>query len=65
MKVGVPTSKAGDWIELRAEMYLLCGLTACAAEGSSNGSFKPIDYMIGDSEAELDAAEKAADDSPD
>ena len=59
VKVGVPTSKAGDWIELRAEMDLLCALTACSAEGSNNGSFKPIDYMIGDSDAELDLAEKA------
>lgn len=46
--VGIPRSKAGDWIELRAEMDLLCGLTACSAEGSNNGCFKPIDYMIGD-----------------
>lgn len=44
--VGVPTSRAGDFIELRAEMDLLCGLTACSAEGSNNGSFKPIDYVI-------------------
>lgn len=44
--VGVPRSKAGDWIELRAEMDLICGLTACAAVGSNNGSFKPIDYVI-------------------
>ena len=56
VKVGVPTSKAGDWIELRAEMDLICALTACSAEGSNNGSFKPIDYMIGDSAADLDAA---------
>ena len=54
--VGIPSSKAGDWIELRAEMDLLCGLTACSAEGSNNGCFKPIDYMIGDSEGALDAA---------
>ncbi len=44
--VGVPTSKAGDHIDLRAEMDLLCGLTACSAEGSNNGCFKPIDYVI-------------------
>ncbi len=46
VKVGVPRSKAGDWIEFRAEMDLICGLTACSAEGSNNGSFKPIDYII-------------------
>jgi uncharacterized protein YcgI (DUF1989 family) len=44
--VGVPTSKAGDYIELRAEMDMVCGLTACSAEGSNNGRFKPIDYEI-------------------
>lgn len=44
--VGVPKSRAGDHIDLRAEMDLLCGLTACSAEGSNNGSFKPIDYLI-------------------
>jgi uncharacterized protein len=41
-----PTSKAGDHIELRAEMDLVCGLTACSAEQSNNGTFKPIDYEI-------------------
>ena len=46
VKVGVPQSVAGDWIELRAEMDLICGLTACSAEGSNNGTFKPIDYSI-------------------
>ncbi len=55
VKVGVPRSRAGDWIELRAEMDLLCGLTACSAEGSNNGSFKPIDYVVGDSEAQLES----------
>ena len=46
IEVRCPTSRAGDAIELRAEMDLLCGLTACSAEGSNNGSFKPIDYEI-------------------
>ena len=46
LTVGVPTSRAGDHIELRAEMDLVCGLTACSAEGSNNGTFKPIDYEI-------------------
>ncbi len=44
--VGVPTSKAGDHIDLRAEMDMVCGLTACSAEGSNNGCFKPIDFTI-------------------
>jgi uncharacterized protein YcgI (DUF1989 family) len=46
LTVGVPASGPGDSIELRAEMDLVCGLTACSAEGSNNGSFKPIDYSI-------------------
>jgi uncharacterized protein YcgI (DUF1989 family) len=44
--VNCPLSKAGDFIELRAERDLLCGLTACSAEGSNNGTLKPIDYQI-------------------
>lgn len=44
--VGVPHSRAGDHIVLRAEMDLICGLTACSAEGSNNGRFKPIDFQI-------------------
>lgn len=44
--VGVPTSTAGDHIDLRAEMDMVCGLTACSAEGSNNGTFKPIDYAV-------------------
>ena len=44
--VGTPTSRPGDYIELRAEMDMICGLTACSADGSNNGSFKPIDYEI-------------------
>lgn len=41
-----PRSRAGDFIELRAQMDLICGLTSCSAENSNNGSFKPIDYEI-------------------
>jgi len=41
-----PLSKAGDRLELRAEMDLICALTACSAEGSNNGTFKPIDFEI-------------------
>lgn len=46
-----PMSKAGDVIELRAEMDLICGLTACSAEGSNNGTFKPIDWEVVAAEA--------------
>jgi len=41
-----PLSRAGDVIELRAEMDLVCALTACSAEGSNNGTFKPIDFEV-------------------
>ena len=44
--VKAPTSRAGQYIELRAEMDLVCGLTSCSAENSNNGTFKPIDYEI-------------------
>ncbi|MDH4081839.1 MAG: urea carboxylase-associated family protein [Nitrospira sp.] len=46
LTVGIPKSKGGDYIALRAEMDMICGLTACSAEGSNNGRFKPIDYSI-------------------
>jgi uncharacterized protein YcgI (DUF1989 family) len=43
-----PRSRAGDCLELRAEMDLVVGLTACSAEMSNNYRFKPIDYEIDD-----------------
>lgn len=46
VRVLPPTSRPGDFIELRAEMDLVCGLTACSAEQSNNGAFKPIDFCI-------------------
>jgi uncharacterized protein YcgI (DUF1989 family) len=49
LTIGPPLSKAGESITLRAEMDLIVGLTACSAELSNNGSFKPIAYEIGDS----------------
>lgn len=54
VRVLPPTSGPGDFIELRAEMDLVCALTACSAEQSNNGAFKPIDFSI------LRAAEVAA-----
>ena len=41
-----PTSKAGDFVELEALEDLIIGLTACSAEDSNGGSFKPIGYQI-------------------
>ena len=58
MKVGTPRSKAGDWIELRAEMDLLCGLTACSSEGSNNGALKPIDYFVSNPSPKPETSQK-------
>ena len=46
LQVLPPRSRAGDSIELRAEMDLVIGLTACSAELSNNHRLKPIDYEI-------------------
>jgi uncharacterized protein YcgI (DUF1989 family) len=46
LSVQPPCSRAGDCIELRAEMNLIVGATACSAEQSNNGSFKPIDLEV-------------------
>jgi uncharacterized protein YcgI (DUF1989 family) len=46
VRVMPPKSKAGDYIELRAEMDLIVGLTACSAEISNNYRFKPICYEV-------------------
>jgi len=46
VNVETPQSKLGDFIELRADMDMVCALTSCSAEKSNNGSFKPIDYEI-------------------
>lgn len=41
-----PTSVAGDYLLLEAEMDLIVGVTACSAEDSNGGSFKEIQYEI-------------------
>src|ERR1700712_4583600 len=46
VSVRPPLSGAGDCIELRAEMALVGAPTACSAEGSNNGTFKPIDFEV-------------------
>ena len=48
IKVLSPKSKAGDKLTIRAEMDLIVGLTACSAEQSNNGRFKPIGYYVMD-----------------
>jgi uncharacterized protein YcgI (DUF1989 family) len=46
LKILTPRSQAGDSVTLRAEQDLIVGLTACSAELSNNGTFKPIGYEI-------------------
>lgn len=46
LKIAPPLSKPGDFVDLRAEMDLVVGVTACSAEKSNNHSFKPIDLEV-------------------
>jgi len=46
LSVEPPLSRAGDYVLFEAQMDLIVGLTACSAEDSNNGSFKPILYSI-------------------
>lgn len=46
LEVLPPTSKAGDFIRLRAAQDCVIGLTACSAYASNGGTFKPIHYEI-------------------
>ena len=44
-----PLSRAGDHIKFTARMDLIVGLTACSALQSNGGSFKPIEWEVGES----------------
>jgi uncharacterized protein YcgI (DUF1989 family) len=46
LHIGPPLSGPGDFLDLRAEMDLIVGVTACSAEKSNNYSFKPIDLEV-------------------
>ncbi|PCC68661.1 FPC and CPF motif-containing protein YcgG [Nannocystis exedens] len=46
MTIAPPASAAGDCIELRAEMDMIVGLTACSSEVTNAGSLGPIDFEI-------------------
>lgn len=46
LKVLPPTSRPGDLIRFKAEMDLIVGLTACSAEDSNGGTFKPIHFVV-------------------
>lgn len=41
-----PLSGPGSMLVLRAETPLVAGVTACSAEQSNNGAFKPIDVEV-------------------
>jgi uncharacterized protein YcgI (DUF1989 family) len=53
LRIGPPLSKPGDFVDLRAEMDLVVGLTACSAEKSNNHSFKPIDLEVYEGEGQF------------
>lgn len=46
IKIKSPLSKAGDYIELKAEMDLIVGVTACSAGTCNNFTWTPIDVEI-------------------
>jgi len=48
LTVNAPNNKAGDYLVLEALMNLIVGITACSAEDSNGGTFKPIVYEVYD-----------------
>jgi hypothetical protein len=46
LRLDPPISQAGDYIDLRAEMSLIVGVTACSAPMSNGGTLKPIDVEV-------------------
>jgi len=46
ISVDPPLSNAGDYVLFEAKMDLIVALTACSAEDSNGGTFKPIHYEI-------------------
>ena len=49
-----PTSTAGDYVLFEAQMNLIIGMTACSAEDSNGGTFRPIQYQVLGSDNEPD-----------
>jgi len=54
LTIAPPLSRPGDYLDLRAEMDLIVGVTACSAEMSNNYRFKPIDLEVRGGGAEVD-----------
>lgn len=50
LEIQTPKSKAGDYIELQAEMDLIVGVTACSAGACNNYKWTPIEVEIFDGE---------------
>lgn len=48
-----PKSKAGDYIDLQAEMDLIVGVTACSAGACNNFEWTPIDVEIYSADAKV------------
>jgi uncharacterized protein YcgI (DUF1989 family) len=48
LRILAPLSRAGDHVLLEAQMDMIVGVTACSAELSNNGRFKPIDIEVYD-----------------
>ena len=46
IKIKPPRAKAGDYLELRAEMDLIVGLSACPASTCNDFSWSPVDVLI-------------------
>lgn len=44
--IGPPSSGPGDHVDLRAEIDLIVGVTACSAEITNDGTLKPIDVEV-------------------
>jgi uncharacterized protein YcgI (DUF1989 family) len=59
LRILPPRSRAGDHLLLRAEMDMAVGVTACSAELSNNGRFKPIDVELWSATVPAAAAERA------
>lgn len=46
IEIKTPKSKAGDYLEMRAEMDMVVGITACSAGACNNYKWTPIDIEI-------------------
>ena len=46
LEVRPPLSIPGSYVEFRAQIDLMVGVTACSAAQSNNGRFKPIHYQV-------------------